>query len=143
MLAVASADDGVAIAKTAGADEAVNSSTGDLGAAIRKFAPEGLSAVLATVNGKGLDAAIAAIRQGGRVAYPNGVTPAPQGRPGVEAIAFNGEPDRASFDRLNRLIGADHFKVQIAQRFTLGEVVAAHAALERHHVGRVALTVAS
>lgn len=143
VMAVASADDGVALARAAGADDAVNSSTGDVAAAIREFAPEGLSAVLATVNGKGLDAAIAAIRQGGRVAYPMGVTPAPRGGPGVETVAFNGDADRASFDRLNSLIAHDHFKVQIAQRFALGDVVAAHAAMEQHHLGRVALTVAA
>ena len=143
VIAVASADDGVALAMEAGADNAVNSSTGDVAAAIRKFAPEGLSAVLATANGKGLDAAIAAIRKGGRLAYPAGVSPAPQGGPGVKAVAFNGEADRDSFDRLNSLIAEDHFKVHIAQRFALGDVVAAHAAMEGHHLGRVALTVAS
>ena len=141
VMAVASADDGVALAREAGADDAVNSSTGDVAAAIRKFAPEGLSAVLATANGNGLDVAIAAIRQGGTVAYPTGVNPAPQGGPGVKSIAFNGDADRASFDRLNSLIADDHFKVQIVQRFALGDVVAAHAAMEKHHLGRVALTL--
>jgi NADPH2:quinone reductase len=143
VIAVASADDGVALAKAAGADEAVNSSTGGVAAAIRKFAPEGLSGVLATVNGKGLDEAIAAIRQGGRVAFPTGVTPPPQGRPGVEAVAYNGEPDRASFDRLNALIGAGPFKGQIDQVFPLSDVAAAHAAMQRHHLGRMALRIGS
>jgi NADPH:quinone reductase-like Zn-dependent oxidoreductase len=143
VIAVASADDGVALAKAAGADESVNSWTGDVAAAVRRFAPEGLSAVLATVNGKGLDEAIAAIRQGGRVAYPTGVTPPPQGRPGVEAIQYNGEADRASFDRLNSLIGAGPFKVQIDQVFQLSDVAAAHAAMQRHHLGRMALRIGS
>jgi NADPH2:quinone reductase len=143
VMAVASADDGVALAKAAGADEAVNSSTGNVAAAVRKFAPEGLSAVLATVNGKGLDAAIAAIRQGGRVAYPTGVIPAPQARPGVEVVVYNAEPDRASFDKLNALIGAGPFEVHVDQVFPLSEVAAAHAAMQRHHLGRMALTIGS
>jgi NADPH:quinone reductase len=143
VIAVASADDGVALAKAAGADEAVNSSTGDVAGAARKFAPEGLSAVLATVNGKGLDEAIAAIRQGGRVAYPTGVAPAPQGRPGVEAVVFNAESDRASFNRLNALVGAGPFEVHIDQVFPLSDVVAAHAAMQRHHLGRMALKIGS
>jgi NADPH:quinone reductase len=143
VMAVASADDGVALAKEAGADEAVNSSTGDVEAAIRKFAPEGLSAVLATVNGNGLDEAIAAIRDGGRVAYPTGVTPAPRGRPGVEAIAYNGDADRASFDRLNALIGAGPFEIHVDQAFLMSDVVAAHAAMQRHHLGRMALKIGS
>jgi NADPH:quinone reductase-like Zn-dependent oxidoreductase len=143
VMAVASADDGVALAKEAGADEAVNSWSGDVAAAIRKFAPEGLSAVLATVNGKGLDEAIAAIREGGKVAYPTGVTPAPQGRPGVEAVAYNGDADRASFDKLNALISAGPFEVHVDQAFLLSDVVAAHAAMQRHHLGRMALKIGS
>jgi NADPH:quinone reductase len=143
VIAVASADDGVALAKEAGADEAVNSSTDDVAAAIRRFAPEGLAAVLATVNGKGLDEAIAAIRQGGKVAYPTGVTPEPKGRPGVEAVRFNAESDRASFDKLNALIGSGPFKVRVAQAFPLSDVVAAHAAMQRHHLGRMALRIGS
>jgi len=143
VIAVASADDGVALAKEAGADEAVNSSTGDVAATIRRFAPAGLSAVLATVNGKGLDEAIAAIRHGGKVAYPTGVTPEPKGRAGVEAVRFNAESDRASFDRLNALIGSGPFKVRVAQTFPLSDVVAAHAAMQRHHLGRMALKIGS
>src|SRR5580700_5051522 len=141
VMAVASADDGVALAKAAGADEAVNSSTGGVAAAVRKFAPEGLSAVLATVNGKGLDDAIAAIRQGGKVAYPTGVIPAPQGRPGVEAVIYNAETDRASFDKLNALIAAGPFEVHVDQVFPLSDVVAAHAAMQRHRLGRMALNI--
>ncbi len=143
VIAVASADDAVALAKEAGADEAVNSLTGDVGGAVRRFAPEGLSAVLATVNGKGLDEAIAAIRQGGKVAYPTGVNPAPQGRPGVEAVAYSIEPDRVSFDKLNALISAGPFEVHVDQAFQLSDVVAAHAAMQRHHLGRMALRIGS
>lgn len=143
VIAVASADDATALAREAGADIAVNGSTGDLADAIRRFAPDGLSAVLATVNGKGLDTAIASIRQGGRVAYPNGVMPVPQGRPGVEVVAYNGEPDRASLDKLNALIEKGPFKVHIAQTFPLNEVVAAHEAMEKHYVGRMALRIGS
>jgi NADPH:quinone reductase-like Zn-dependent oxidoreductase len=139
VLAVAAGKDGVEFAKAAGADEVVDGKGGDLGAALRRFAPEGLDSVLATVNGKGLDTAIAAIRQGGRVAYPNGVQPAPEGRPGVEAIAYDGRPDRQSFDRLNALIEAGPFNVEIAQSFPLEKAVQAHAAMEGNHLGRMVL----
>ena len=71
VLAVVSNADGAAMAKAAGADTVVNSKTNDLSAATAAFAPDGLDAVLAVVNGNGLDKAIAAIREGGRVAYPD------------------------------------------------------------------------
>jgi len=143
VIAVASADDGVALARSAGADEAVNSSADDVAVAVRKFAPEGLSGVLATANGKGLDAAIEAIRQGGKIAYPTGVIPAPKGRPGVESVKYNGETDRASFDKLNALIGVAPFKVHVAQAFGLRDAAAAHAAMQRHHLGRMVLRIGS
>lgn len=142
VLAVASGEDGVALARAVGADDAVDGKRGDLAAALRRFAPKGLDGVLATVNAKGLDAAIAAIRQGGRVAYPNGVQPEPKGRPGVEAVAYNGAPDRQSFDRLNALIEAGPFRVQIDQRFPLSQAVQAHAAMEGRHLGRMVLLTA-
>ena len=141
-LAVASGKDGVALARAAGADEVVDGKGGDLAAAMHRFAPDGLDAVPATVNGKGLDTAIAAIRQGGRVAYPNGVQPEPKGGPGVEAVGYSGTPDRQTFDRLNALIEAGPFSVHIAQRFPLSEAVQAHAAMEEHHLGRMVLLTA-
>jgi NADPH:quinone reductase len=67
--------------------------------------------------------------------------PVPQGTPGVEAVAYNGEPDQASFEKLNTLIEAGPFKVHIAQTFPLNEVIAAHEAMEQHHLGRMALKI--
>jgi NADPH:quinone reductase len=92
---------------------------GDLAAAIHRFAAEGLDAVLATVNGKGRDTTITAIRQGGRSAYPNGVQPEPRAGHGVVAVNYSGTPDRQTFDRLNALIEAGPFSVQIDQSFLL------------------------
>lgn len=141
VLAVASGEDSVALAQSAGADAVVDGKGGDVTVAVREFAPDGLDAVLATVNAPGLDAAIAAIRQGGRVAYPNGVIPEPQGRPGVEAVGYSGTPDRQTFDALNRLIEAGPFRLQIDQTFPLAEAAQAAAAMEKHHLGRMVLVV--
>ena len=143
VLAVASGADSVALAQEAGADAVVDGRGGDVAAAVREFAPEGLEAVLATISAPGLDAAVAAVRQSGRVAYPNGVMPEPQGRPGVEAIGYSGTPDRQTFDVLNRLIEAGPFRVQIDQTFPLHEAAQAHAAMEKHHLGRMALVIGS
>ncbi len=143
VLAVASGADSAALARAAGADEVVDGKGGDLDGAIRRFAPEGLDGVLATVSAKGLDGAIAAVRQGGRVAYPHGVQPEPKGRPGVEAVGYNGEPGRQAFDRLNALIEAGPFSVGVDQTFPLREAAQAQAAMEGHHLGRTVLLVGS
>lgn len=54
VLAVASGDDGVALARELGADEAVDGKRGDIEDAARRFAPDGVDAVLAFVGGKEL-----------------------------------------------------------------------------------------
>ncbi len=142
VLAVAAGEDGVALARAAGAGEVVDGKGGDLAGAIRRFAPQGLDAVLATTNAAGLDVATAALRSGGRLAYPNGVQPEPKGGSGVEALGYNGTPDRQTFDRLNALIEAGTFNVQVDRTFPLAEAMQAQAALEGHHLGRVVLLVA-
>jgi NADPH:quinone reductase-like Zn-dependent oxidoreductase len=80
VLGVVSNAEAAALVRGAGADVVVNGREDDLAGAVQAFAPDGLDAVLAVVNGQGLDTAIAAVRQGGRVAYPHGVQPAPRGR---------------------------------------------------------------
>src|SRR5262249_4833749 len=80
-LAVASGADGVALAQRLGADIVVNGRTDDVAASAQAFAPAGLDAALMTAGGDAADRALVAIREGGRVAYPNGVEPVPKVRP--------------------------------------------------------------
>jgi len=141
VLAVVASADGAAVARDGGADVVVNSKTDDLGAAITAFAPAGLDAVLAFINGDGLDTAIAAVRAGGRVAHPNGVQPAPTGGPNVDVIAFDGVANRAVIDRLNSLIESRPFAVEISGRFALADVAKAQLALKNHRPGRPIVTI--
>lgn len=142
VLAVVSNADGAALVKAAGADSIANSTTDDLAAAIAGFAPDGLDAVLACVSANGLDTAIAAVRDSGRVAYPHGVQPEPQGKPGVAATAYEGAPGREVMDRLNAWIESRRFVVHISGRFALADAARAHQALRDRHLGRMILTVA-
>jgi NADPH2:quinone reductase len=142
VIAVVSTPEGAAVARAGGADVVVNSRTEDLAAALKTFAPDGLDAVLTVVNAPGLDVAIAAVRAGGRVAYPHGVQPEPQVQAGVTAIGFDGEAGREVLDRLNDLIVSHPFTVHIDKRFPLADAAKAHAALKDHHLGRMVLTVA-
>jgi len=139
VLAVASGEDGVALVRSLGADVAIDGHRDDVAAAAREFAPGGLDAALVTVNSRGLDEALAAVRDGGRVAYPNGVTPEPQARPGVQSNSYDGTPSPEAFERLNRFIEAGPFEVHVARTFTLDEVPEAHRALHDHHLGKFAL----
>ena len=84
VLAVASGDDGVAFVRGLGADKVVDGYKEDVLAAARQFAPNGLDAVLLTTGGEAAEKSLAALRTGGRVAYPNGVQPVPTERAGKE-----------------------------------------------------------
>lgn len=139
VLAVASGADGVALAERLGADAVVEGRTGDVLAASRAFAPDGLDAALLTAGGEAAENALAALRDGGRAAYPNGVQPEPRAPDGVRLDAYNGDPDRDVIDRLNRLIERGPFDVHVARTFPMEQAADAHRALDGHYLGKLAL----
>jgi NADPH:quinone reductase len=77
-----------------------------------------------------------------RVAYPNGVE-LPNVQPGVVATAYDGIPDPAAIERLNRLIESGLFEVHVDRTYTLDEAVEAIRASTKHHLGKLALAVGS
>lgn len=139
VFAVASGDDGVTLAKQLGADAVVDGHKDDVVAAARKFATDGLDAALLTAGGEAAERALTAVRDGGRVAHPNGVEPEPKARPTVKIRAYDGEPDRQAIEKLNRLIEAGPFEVHVARTFPLDRAAEAHRALDEHHLGKLAL----
>jgi NADPH2:quinone reductase len=139
VFAVASGDDGVALAGQLGADAVVEGHRDDLAAAARAFAPEGLDAALLTAGGAAAEQALTALHEGGRVAYPNGVEPEPQGRPGLIIRSYDGTADPQVIEKLNRLIVSGPFVVHIAQTFPLDQAAEAHRTLDTHYVGKLAL----
>jgi NADPH:quinone reductase len=148
VFAVASGSDGVALAKKLGADAVVDGRKDDIAAAARQFAPDGLDAALITAGGSAVDQALAAMRAGGRVAYPNGVEPVPNPPSGIEAKAYDGMPDPQAIKKLNQLIessgpaGTGSFEVHVARSFPLDHAAEAHRALEEHYLGKLALQTA-
>ncbi|MEW5926988.1 MAG: NADP-dependent oxidoreductase [Gemmatimonadota bacterium] len=139
VLAVASGADGVALAVRLGADAAVDGRGEDVLAAALAFAPGGVDAALFTAGGEAAQRALAAVREGGRAAYPNGVHPEPKGRPGVRITGYNGEPDGEIVQRLDRLVEMGPFDVHVARTFPLERAAEAHRALGRHYLGKLAL----
>jgi NADPH:quinone reductase-like Zn-dependent oxidoreductase len=139
VLAVASRADGVALCRRLGADAAVDGRTDDVAAAIRAFAPRGLDAALVVSGGRGLEDALDAMKKGGRVAYPNGVEPAPHAPKEVGVRAYDGIPSREAFERLNQLIGDQPFHVELGHVYRLADAAAAHRQVAKHHLGKLAL----
>ena len=141
VLAVASGQDGVEFVKQLGADKVIDGHREDILKAAHEFAPKGLDAALLTAGGKAAEQAIAALREGGRAAYPNGVEDVPQARKGVTVTSYNGEPDPKTFAKLNELIDGGPFEVHIARTFKLEDAAEAQRALETHYLGKLALVL--
>jgi NADPH:quinone reductase-like Zn-dependent oxidoreductase len=139
VLAVASGADGVELVRRLGADAAVDGKRDDVARAARDLAPGGLDAALVLVHGDSLDPALATVRKGGRIAYPNGVEPAPRAPHGVTALAYDGEPGRDAFDRLDELIAAGPFHVEVGRVYRLDDAARAHREVGEHHLGKLAL----
>jgi NADPH:quinone reductase-like Zn-dependent oxidoreductase len=139
VFAVASGDDGVALARRLGADAVVDGHAADVAEAARKFASDGIDAALVTAGGKRTDAALKAMRNGGRVAYPNGVDPNPKVRSDVKCNSYDGTPTAQTIQKLNGIIEAGPFEVHVARMFPLEQAADAQHALEEHYLGKIAL----
>jgi NADPH:quinone reductase-like Zn-dependent oxidoreductase len=139
VLAVASGPDGVAMVKRLGPEAVVDGHKHDVLAAARQFAPGGVDAALVTAGGDVTNQALKAIRDGGRVAYPNGVQPEPKVRPTVTCQSYDGMPDPEAIERLNHLIESGPFQVHIAHTFPLVQAADAQRALANHYLGKLIL----
>jgi NADPH:quinone reductase len=143
VLATASGRDGIALVRRLGADVAIDGKKGDLTGAARRFAPDGVDAVLAFAGGPSLSECLEALKKrGGRLVYPNGVEPAPRKRKGVRTIAYDGTPGVREFERLNRAVERAKLNVPISKTYLLARARDAYrTAAEGHVVGKVTLRI--
>jgi NADPH:quinone reductase-like Zn-dependent oxidoreductase len=140
VLGAASGRDGVALVRKLGADAAFDARRDDAVARLRALAPDGIDAVLALAGGDGLERCLELMRPGGRVAYPNGVEPAPRRRAKLRVSAYDAAVGPREFARLGKAIAASRLRVPIAAQFPLEKAAQAHALLEKGHVlGRIVL----
>ena len=101
---------------------------------------QGAKALVLACNDRCLSA-LKHVRQGGRIAYPNGVEPLPQGPEGVEVIAYDGVPSQKTLERLNELIEAGPFHVEIGHVYAMEEAVRAQKEVLQHHLGKLTLRI--
>jgi NADPH:quinone reductase-like Zn-dependent oxidoreductase len=142
VLATASSQDGVAFVRRLGADSAANGRRDNLRDSAIAFAPDGVDAVLAFVGGTPLTQLLEAVRRGGRVAFPNGVEPAPSKRRGVRLQAYDATLGVRELERLGRAIEASRLKVPIAASYALDQAARAHIRLAKGHVlGKIVLRI--
>jgi NADPH:quinone reductase-like Zn-dependent oxidoreductase len=142
VFATASGKDGVALVRRLGADKVVDGRRDDIAAAAREFAPKDMDAVFATASGRELSQCLDALRRGGRVAYPNGVEPAPRKRQGIKIVSYDAAAGVREFNRLNRAVEEAKLKVPIAAEFPLADAAEAHRRIEAGHLlGKVILRI--
>jgi NADPH:quinone reductase-like Zn-dependent oxidoreductase len=141
VFATASGDDGVALVRRLGADFAVEGHDKSVAAALREFAPEGVDAVLALVGGEQLEQILEMVKHGGRLAYPNGVEPEPQERPGISVVAYDAIAGVRQFHRLGHAVEAAELEVPIAAKYPLADARKAHEHVAGHVVGKIILQI--
>jgi NADPH:quinone reductase len=141
VLATASGPDGVAFVRALGIDDVVDGKKNeDISAAAREFASEGADAVLAFVGGDSLVACIDALRKRGRIAYPNGIDPAPRKRANLRIKSYDAKSSPEAFNRLSRAIVASRLEIPIAEKLPLEQAADAHRLLAKGHVlGKIVL----
>ena len=142
ILATASGDEATAFVQELGVAAAIDARQPDAIERLRELAPDGLDAVFATAGGEGLDRLVGLVRSGGRISYPNGVEPKPQGPRGVRVLHYDAVANPRRLAELGRVVEEGGVRVPIAKTYSLAEAAEAHAAVERGHVlGRVALKI--
>ena len=141
VLATASGDEGVSFVKGLGAEVAIDGRKGDILATARQFAPAGVDAVLGFAGGDGFARCVQALKPGGRIAFPWGVSPEP--KPTLEvrtSTVFNAIAGPKEFEQLNQAISAAKLQVPIAAEYPLADAAKAHERLEGGHLlGKVVL----
>lgn len=144
VLATVSDDAGAALVSRLGADEVINGRTGDIAAAARRLAPQGVDAVLGLAGGDALERCIDTVRRDrrGRVAYLYGMEPIPAPRFGIRMTLYSFVAGVQEFERLNEAVAAAKLQVPVAAEYPLAEAAAAHKRLAAGHLlGKVVLRV--
>ena len=141
VFAVASGQDGAAFIKQLGVDRVVDGRSDDVLSALKSFAPDGLDAALLTAGGEAAERSLDGIRRGGRVAFPNGIFPVPNERPGCQLLPYNGTPDGDIVRRYDEAVKAGRLTPHVAAIFPLEHAQEAHRRLDTHYIGRLALRV--
>jgi NADPH:quinone reductase-like Zn-dependent oxidoreductase len=128
--------------KKLGATDVINPDQKQAAERLRVVASDRIDAALALAGGKTLERLLDQMRAGGRIAYPNGVEPAPRRGPKIRIKFYDAIASPKHFARLNRAVVKARLQVPIAAVYSLANAARAHARLQRGGVvGRIVLRI--
>jgi len=143
VIATAKAGEDEAFVRQLGASETVDYAAGDVADAIRARFPDGLTALIDTVNREEAFAGMAElVRDGGRLATTLGAADADSlAARNVRATNVMGAPTPEKLAILAEQVAAGTLRIEIQQVFRLSEAAAAHAAFMAGTRGKLVLRV--
>lgn len=141
VLATASGTAAMALVRRLGADAVIDARRDDAADRLRDLAPEGIDAALALAGGDALERCLDFMRDGGRVAYPNGVEPEPGPRRRFRIQSYDAEAGPREFAQLGRAVEQARLRVPIAATYPLGKAAGAHRRLQEKVIGRLVLRI--
>jgi NADPH2:quinone reductase len=141
VLATASGLSASRLIRRLGAEAVIDARGNNAADRLRELAPEGIDAVFALAGGNELERCLDFVRDGGRVAYPNGIEPEPKSRRGFRIRGYDMTAGPREFTQLARAVEEARLRVRIAAEFPLASAASAHRRLQRRGVGRIVLRV--
>jgi NADPH:quinone reductase-like Zn-dependent oxidoreductase len=139
VIATATGREAQRLVRRLGADAVIDARDPDDLMRLVSLAPRGVDAVLALAGGIALDDCLDRVRDGGRVAYPEGVEPPPRA-PALDVISYDAIAGAREFARLEHAAVAAQLRVPIAATYPLEHAADAHARLHAGHLlGRIGL----
>ncbi len=142
VIATASDSAGAELVRKLGADGVFDARSSDAVERLQQLAPDGIDAALVLAGSEKLEECLDLVRHDGRIAYPNGVSPEPGKRRGIQRIAYNAEPGPREFERLEHAATRARLAVPVAEIFPLEHAAKAHERLEQGHIlGRIVLRI--
>ena len=139
VLATASGRAASMLVRRLGAEAVIDARSSKAIEKLRELAPKGIDAVLALAGGDELERCLDFMREGGRVAYPNGIEPEPEQRGKFTIDSYDVEAGSREFSRLARAAEEARLRVPIAATYPLGRADDAQRRLNKQVVGRIVL----
>ncbi len=142
VIATASDSTGAELVRKLGADAVFDARSNDAVERLQQLAPGGIDAALVLAGSETLQACLGLLNRGGRIAYPNGISPEPGKRRNIQLISYNAEAGPREFERLEHAAAQARLTVPVAEVFPLEEAAKAHERLEQGHIlGRIVLKI--